>query len=76
MSWYKNWKDNYKKREKIADLINRREMTMTNLVVGLTTEESIQMFEEVEVLFKNAMEKRLKRINEEKLAIEKWSGKN
>ena len=76
MSWYKNWKDNYKKREKAADLINRREMTMTNLIVDLATEESIQMFEEVEVLFKNAMEKRLKRINEEKLAIEKWSGKN
>lgn len=76
MSWYQNWKDNYKKREKASDLINRREMTMTNLIVDLATEESIQMFEEVEVLFKNAMEKRLKRINEEKLAIEKWSGKN
>lgn len=76
MNWYQKWKENYSKKEKASDLINRREMTMTNLIVELTTEESIQMFEEVEVLFKNAMEKRLKRINEEKLAIEKWSGKN
>ena len=78
MQWYKNWRENYKKKEKQQDLINRRGQIETNLLVGLETEESIKMFEEVSVLFRGTMEKRLKRVTEEKSNIEKFleNGKN
>ena len=72
MQWYKNWRENYKKREKQQDLINRRGQIETNLLVGLETEESIKMFEEVSVLFRRTMEKRLGRVTEEKSNIEKF----
>jgi hypothetical protein len=72
MQWYKNWRENYKKKEKQQDLINRRGQIETNLLVGLETEESIKMFEEVSVLFRGTMEKRLKRVTEEKSNIEKF----
>ena len=72
MDWYKNWRENYKKREKQQDLINRRGQIETNLLVGLETEESIKMFEEISVLFRATMKKRLERVTEEKSNIEKF----
>ena len=72
MKILKDWREKYSQKEKEADLINRRESTMHNLLVNLTTEESINMFNEISVLFCNAAEKRLKEVNEEKDNLEKF----
>ena len=72
MKILKDWREKYSQKEKEADLINRRESTMHNLLVNLTTEESINMFNEISVLFYNAAEKRLKEVNEEKDNLEKF----
>jgi len=76
MSWYQNWKEKYKKDEKVRDLIHKRESIMECLILTLETEESLQLKGEIDLLFENVMDKRLKRLNEEKTAIEKWIGKN
>lgn len=70
--FFKNLREKVKTKEKLQDLINRRESTMHNLLVNLTTEESINMFNEISVLFYNAAEKRLKEIKEEKDNLEKF----
>ena len=57
MKILKDWREKYSQKEKEADLINRRESTMHNLLVGLATEESIEMFNEISVLFYNVAEK-------------------
>ena len=72
MKILKDWREKYSQKEKEADLINRRESTMHNLLVNLTTEESINMFNEISVLFYNVAEKRLKEVNEEKDNLEKF----
>lgn len=72
MKILKDWREKYSQKEKEADLINRREATMHNLLVGLSTEESIDMFNEISVLFYSAAEKRLKEVNEEKDNLEKF----
>ena len=51
MKIFKDLKAKYEQKEKLQDLINRRESTMHNLLVGLATEESIEMFNEISVLF-------------------------
>ena len=70
--FFKNLREKVKTEEKLQDLINRRESTMHNLLVGLSTEESIEMFNEISVLFYNVAEKRLKEVNEEKDNLEKF----
>ena len=70
--FFKNLREKAKTKEKQQDLINRRESTMHNLLVNLTTEESIDMFNQVSVLFYNAAEKRLKEVIEEKDNLEKF----
>ena len=72
MKIFKDLKAKYEQKEKLQDLINRRESTMHNLLVGLATEESIEMFNEISVLFVSAAEKRLKAVNEEKSNLEKF----
>ena len=59
-------------KEKQSDIINRRESIMHHLLVGMTTEESIEMFNEISVLFVSAAEKRLKEVTEEKNNLEKF----
>ena len=70
--FFKNLREKVKTKEKLQDLINRRESTMHNLLVGLATEESIEMFNEISVLFVSAAEKRLKEVSEEKDNLEKF----
>ena len=72
MKIFKDLKAKYEQKEKLQDLINRRESTMHNLLVGLATEESIEMFNEISVLFVSAAEKRLKAVNEEKSSLENF----
>ncbi len=72
MKIFKELQKKYLKKEKESELINRRESTMHNLLVDLTTEESIEMFNQISVLFYSAAEKRLKEISEEKTNLEKF----
>ena len=72
MKIFKDLKAKYEQKEKEQNLINRRESTMHNLLVGLATEESLAMFNEISVLFVSAAEKRLKEVNEEKDNLEKF----
>ena len=72
MKIFKDLKAKYEQKEKEQNLINRRERTMYNLLVGMTTEESIEMFNEISVLFVSAAEKRLKAVSEEKSSLEKF----
>ena len=72
MKIFKDLKAKYEQKEKEQNLINRRESTMHNLLVGLATEESIDIFNQVSVLFYNVAEKRLKEVNEEKDNLEKF----
>ena len=72
MKIFKDLRAKYEQKEKEQSLINRRERTMYNLLVGMTTEESIDMFNEVSVLFVSAAEKRLKEVDEEKDNLEKF----
>ena len=70
--FFKNLREKVKTKEKLQDLINRRESTMHNLLVGLSTEESLAMFNEISVLFVSAAEKRLKEVTEEKSSLENF----
>lgn len=72
MKIFKELREKYSQKEKESDLIFRRESTMNNLLVGLTTEEGIEMFNQVSVLFYSAAEKRLKEVSEEKTNLEKF----
>ena len=72
MKIFKDLKAKYEQKEKEQNLINRRESTMHNLLVGLATEESLAMFNEISVLFVSAAEKRLKEVSEEKDNLEKF----
>ena len=78
MNWIHKIKDKFKKLDKEHEYISRREGTMYNLLVELETEESIKMFEEISILFRGTIEKRLNRVTEEKSNIEKFleDGKN
>ena len=70
--FFKNLREKVKTKEKQQDLINRRESIMHHLLVGMTTEESIEMYNQISVLFVSAAEKRLKAVNEEKSNLEKF----
>lgn len=72
MKLFKDLKAKYTQKEKEQNIINRREGTMYNLLVGMTTEESLIMFNEISVLFVSAAEKRLKAVSEEKSSLEKF----
>lgn len=72
MEWIHKIKDKFKKLDKEHEYISRREGTMYNLLVGIDTEDSIRLFEEISILFRGTMEKRLNRVTEEKSNIEKF----
>lgn len=70
MKILKELREKYSQKEKETDLIYRRESTMHNLLVGLSTEEAIEMYSQISVLFVSAAEKRLKEITEEQRDLE------
>lgn len=72
MKLFKKLQAKYAEKEKQADIINRRESIMHHLLVGMTTEESIEMYNQISVLFVSAAEKRLKEVSEEKSNLEKF----
>ena len=48
---------------------------MANLLLDLSTEETLKLKEESDTLFDIEMESRLKKVTEEKTAIEQWFGR-
>ena len=72
MKIFKELKAKYAEKEKQSDIINRRESIMHHLLVGMATEESIEMYNQISVLFVSAAEKRLKEVSEEKSNLEKF----
>jgi len=54
MRIFKNLRAKYAEKEKQSDIINRRESIMHHLLVGMTTEESIEMYNQISVLFVSA----------------------
>ena len=72
MKIFKELKAKYAEKEKQSDIINRRESIMHHLLVGMTTEESIEMYNQISVLFVSAAEKRLKALSEERSNLEKF----
>ena len=72
MKIFKELKAKYAEKEKQSDIINRRESIMHHLLVGMTTEESIEMYNQISVLFVSAAEKRLKEVSEERSNLEKF----
>ena len=72
MNWIHKIKEKFNRLDKEHEYISRREGAMYNLLVNLETEESIKMFNEVDSLFRCAMQKKLNRVTEEKSNIEKF----
>ncbi len=67
-----NWLEKYKEKEHKKDLKRRKEACVHNLLEGIETEESLEMFLEVKGLVFAAIQKRLERITEEKSNIENF----
>lgn len=68
----KNWHEKRKQKEYEQSLVNRRETIIYALFNGLNTEESIEMFKNVNSLFLNRLESRLIKAKEEKNKIENF----
>lgn len=65
----KNWREKRKIELHEKELVTRRETIMFNLLNDLTTEESLNMFKDVNSLFLNSVSNRLQSISEESLLI-------
>lgn len=68
----KNWREKRKISRHEQELVTRRETIMYNLFNDLSTEESLNMFRDVNSLFLNSMNSRLNSISEESLLIVKF----
>lgn len=65
----KNWREKRKIELHEKELVTRRETIMFNLLNDLTTEESLNMFKDVNSLFLNSVSNRLQSISDESLLI-------
>lgn len=74
MQIFKNWGKKIERWVEVKGWTNKRSTIEQSLLSDLTTEQSIQLFEEVQALFKNTMQKRLERAREEQINIEKFLG--
>ena len=74
MEWYNNWRNNVKTEERKKLLIDKRASIMASFLFELDTEETLKLKEESDALFDIEMESRLKKVTEEKTAIEQWLG--
>ena len=75
MEWYNNWRNNVKTEERKKLLIDKRASIMASFLFELDTEETLKLKEESDALFDIEMESRLKKVTEEKTAIEQWFGR-
>ena len=66
------WREKSREKEKIKELEKAKNSIIYYLTVSLTTEESIKMFNQVELEYRELMESRLKTVSVEKVALEKF----
>jgi len=64
------WRE--KSREKLKELEKAKNSIIYYLTVSLTTEESIKMFNQVELEYRELMESRLEAVSNEKVELEKF----
>ena len=65
------WREKSREKEKIKELEKAKNSIIYYLTVSLTTEESIKMFNQVELEYRELMESRLKAVSVEKVVLEK-----
>ena len=66
------WREKSREKEKIKELEKAKNSIIYYLTVSLTTQESIKMFNEVEIDYRELMDSRLKAVSNEKVALEKF----
>ena len=66
------WWEKSREKEKIKELEKAKNSIIYYLTVSLTTEESIKMFNQVELEYRELMEVRLKAVSVEKVELEKF----
>ena len=66
------WREKSREKEKIKELEKAKNSIIYYLTVSLTTEESIKMFNQVELEYRELMDSRLKAVSNEKVELEKF----
>ena len=66
------WREKSREKEKIKELEKAKNSIIYYLTVSLTTEESIKMFNQVELEYRELLEVRLGNVSDEKVALEKF----
>lgn len=66
------WREKSREKEKIKELEKAKNSIIYYLTVSLTTQESIKMFNEVEIDYRELMDSRLKAVSNEKVALESF----
>ena len=66
------WREKSREKEKIKELEKAKNSIIYYLTVSLTTEESIEMFNQVEEEYRELMEVRLKAVSNEKVVLEEF----
>ena len=66
------WREKSREKEKIKELEKAKNSIIYYLTVSLTTEESIKMFNQVELEYRELMESRLKTVSVEKVVLEEF----
>ena len=73
---FKKWREKANKKAIEQETVNRRESIVHALFNDMESEDSIEMYKNITEIFKNKLERRLDRINNEKKAIETWKQLN
>lgn len=66
------WREKSREKEKLKELEKSKNSIIYYLTVSLTTEESIKMFNQVELEYRELMESRLKTVSVEKVVLEEF----
>lgn len=66
------WREKSREKEKIKELEKAKNSIIYYLTVSLTTEESIKMFNQVELEYRELLEKRLELVSNEKVTLESF----
>lgn len=66
------WREKSREKEKQTELEKAKNSIIYYLTVSLTTEESINMFNQVEKEYRELMESRLVAVSNEKVALESF----
>lgn len=66
------WREKSREKEKIKELEKAKNSIIYYLTVSLTTQESIKMFNEVEIDYRELMDSRLVAVSNEKVALESF----